>query len=418
VIVPPFAPGRAVSLEEAQAAVLAAARPLPPEVVPLAEALGTVLAEEVRAGDPVPPFACSAMDGYALASSSEQAPIERRVVRRILAGDPPGAALGAGEAVRIMTGAPLPPGADAVCMLEEAQPSADARRVVLLHAPERGEHVRRAGEDVTAGAVVMTPGVRLGPRHLGVLASVGVAALRVRRRPVVGVLSTGSELCPAPAPLGPGQIRDSNRYLLTALVRAAGAEPLDLGIVRDDEDVAAQVIADAGARCDLVLTSGGVSVGDRDVVKAVLERCCPHLAQELAVAIKPAKPLAFGVLASDTLLIGLPGNPVSSAVSFELFVRPALSRLQAETETGRSLVTARAAEALWRRPDGKLHLVHVALRSGATGELEARRAGGAASHLLASTLEAHGLAFVADGEGVAAGECVEVLPLSGSALGG
>lgn len=407
-----------VALDEVRLAVLAWVTPLPVEERPLASALGGVLAADVAARDAVPPFACSAMDGYALAASDEPAPLERRVVRTILAGDPPGAPLGAGEAARIMTGAPVPPGADAVCMLEDAEVAADGATVRLHRAPPRGEHVRHAGEDVDAGAVVLRAPLRLGARQLAVAASVGADVVALRRRPRVGVLSTGSELVSAPAPLGPGQIRDSNRFLLTGLVAEAGAEPIDLGIVRDDDEAVADTIVRAGERCDVVLTSGGVSVGDRDVVKAVLGRCCPERAREVAVAIKPAKPLAFGVLASGALLIGLPGNPVSAAVAFELFVRPALDRLVGLAAAEPALLAARAAEPLSRHPDGKLHLVHVALGVGSDGVLAARRAGGHASHLLASTLVANGLALVPDGPGCAAGEIVAVLPLGGAPLAG
>ncbi|MCU1491482.1 MAG: molybdenum cofactor synthesis domain [Acidimicrobiaceae bacterium] len=403
-----------MSLEEAQAAVVACARALPARPVALERALGLVLAEDVRAEEAVPRFDCSAMDGYALVASGEPPPLSLDVVGTLLAGDAPNRAVGPGEAVRIMTGAPIPEGADAVCMLEETQPSADGSTVVLLHSPARGEHVRPAGGDLQVGDIVARAGDRLGARHLGVLASVGIETVLARPRPRVGVLSTGSELRSAPEPLGPGQIRDSNRYLLLALVELAGAEPVDLGIVADDEEQLVAAIGDASERCDVLLTSGGVSVGDRDVVKAVIGRCCGESGRQVQVAIKPAKPLAFGVLASGTPLIGLPGNPVSSAVAFECFVRPALARMAGLDPSAAPRLAAVTGEAFRRKPDGKLHLVHVTLRSAPGGRLVVRRSGGASSHLLASTLGADALAYLPDGDGLDEGADLEVLPLTGA----
>lgn len=402
---------RLVALADAQRRLAALASPLAPKSVPLAEAAGLVLAEDVAAAEAVPPFACSAMDGYALAASAEPAPLTLKVVRRILAGDAPGDAIGPGEAVRIMTGAPLPPGADAVCMLEDSEPTSDDAIVVLGHSPAPGEHVRHAGEDVAAGTVVLKHSTVLGARHLAVLASVGRIAVRAHRRVVVGVLSTGSELVAAPAPLAPGQIRDSNRHSLLALVRAAGASALDLGLVRDDEELAVAAVRASATRCDVLVTSGGVSVGDKDVIKAIIDRCCDR-AEVLQVAIKPAKPLAFGRLEGGGVLIGLPGNPVSSVVSFELFVRPVIAALAGDTAP--TTVLATAAEPLARPADGKLHLVHVRVEVDDDGRLVARRSGGGASHLLASTLSANALALVAESAGVPAGAVVSVLPLTGA----
>ncbi len=404
---------RLVPLADAQRRLAALVCPLAPLEVPLAEAAGLVLAEDVAATEAVPPFACSAMDGYGIAATGEPAPLTLKVVRRILAGDAPGEEIGPGEAVRIMTGAPLPPGADAVCMIEDSDAARDGTVVVLRHSPAPGEHVRHAGEDVTAGEVVLERSTVLRARHLGVLASVGRSAVLAHRRPIVGVLSTGSELVAAPAPLAPGQIRDSNRHALLALVAATGANALDLGLVRDDEDLAVAAVRAGAERCDLLVTSGGVSVGDKDVVKAIIDRCCRD-AEVLQVAIKPAKPLAFGRFAGGGVLIGLPGNPVSSMVSFELFVRPTIAALGGETSppaTARAIV----AEALSRSADGKLHLVHVQVEVDGEGRLVARRSGGRASHLLASTVAANALALVADGAGVPAGAMVPVLPLTGAA---
>ncbi|HET6793330.1 MAG TPA: molybdopterin molybdotransferase MoeA, partial [Acidimicrobiales bacterium] len=255
-------------------------------------------------------------------------------------------------------------------------------------------------------------GVALGPGHLGVLASVGLATVTVHRRPRVGVLSTGDELVEPGKPLGPGQIRDSNRRSLLALVDRAGCEPVDLGLAADDEAVIRSAITAGVEACDAVVTSGGVSVGDFDYVKVVLDDLAPGAMRWMQVAIRPAKPLAFGTVAG-TPVFGLPGNPVSSMVSFELFVRPALRLMmgRGEGERVRPSVMARAGEDFRRSPDGKLHLDRVVVRPGPDGRLVARSAGGQGSHVLTAMAAANGLALIGDGDGVAAGEELPVLLL-------
>lgn len=401
-----------LALEAARAAVLAGAVRLAVEEVPVDDAVGLALARDLLAPESVPSFVSSAMDGYAVRAADVAAtPARLAVVATTMAGDPPAGLVAPGQAVRIMTGAPVPPGADAVCMVEDTETSPDGATVVLHRPAEPGQHLRHPGEDVAAGSLLFAAGTVLTPRHIGVLASVGLATVPCRRRPTVGVLSTGSELRPPGVPLAPGQIRESNRHLLLALVAEAGARPVDLGLVADDEDRLVELVVEAGTRCDLVLTSGGVSVGDRDVVRGVLERLCPSDRHVVGVAIKPAKPLVHGTLASGARLVGLPGNPVSSLVSFESFVRPLLAALAGADRTDPALLTAVAAEDIRRRPDGKLHLVGAVCTPAEDGRLLVRRVAGHGSHQQRSVAAAEVLVHLPDGDGVLAGDVVAVQPI-------
>ena len=402
-----------VPLETARAEILAAVGVLEPRPVPLREAHGLVLAEAVTATEDVPPFPNTAMDGYALraedtAGAAPGTPVRLKVVGELPAGRAPDRAVEAGEAIRIMTGAPMPPGANAIVMVERtrAHRDGDGDGVEIEVEAKPGDHVRSAGGDLTTGQVVFDAGTLLGAAHLGVLASVGATTVQVIPRPRVGVLSTGDELVEEGA-LAPGQIRDSNRPMLLALVAEAGLEPVDLGCAPDDEDRITATLDDALARCDGVLTSGGVSVGDYDYVKAALDRL-GHLDWR-QVAIKPAKPLAFGVV-RDTPVFGLPGNPVSSLVSFELFARPALLQRAGHAHRFRPEVRARAEHDFARKRDGKLHLnrVRVTWRDGG---YVAGSTGDQASNVLSATALANGLAMIPDGDGVAAGEELTVMLL-------
>ena len=410
-----------VSLGDTQAAILGAVTRLEAIAVPLGDALGAVLADAVVAGEPVPPFPNTAMDGYAVRAddtvgASADTPVRLRVVDDLAAGRAPDVPVGAGEAIRIMTGAPMPDGADAIVMVERTRrdpaPAGggggqdEGDGVFVEVEVPAGQHVRRAGGDLTAGQTVFEAGTRLRAAHVGVLASVGAATVRVFRRPRVGVLSTGDELVES-GPLAMGQIRDSNRPMLLGLVREAGLEPIDLGTVRDDEDRIVALLEDAFERCDAVLTSGGVSVGDYDFVKAALERFGALKWRQ--VAIKPAKPLAFGVV-RGVPVFGLPGNPVSSLVSFEMFARPALLQMAGQVQCFRPEVLATAEHDLARRPDGKLHLDRVLVRWHDGGYV-AGRTGDQSSNVLSATALANGLAMLPDGDGVAAGEAVRVMLL-------
>jgi molybdopterin molybdotransferase len=407
-----------IPLEEAQAHVLDRVGALPARPVPLAAAAGLVLAEPVTAAEPVPAFANTAMDGYAVvaadtSSATEADPVVLPVVAEVAAGHPAPRALGPGEAMRIFTGAPVPDGADAIVMVERTE-RLDGGAVVAIRVPAHaGDHVRPVGDDVQPGEEVFAPGEVLGAGHLGVLATLGLDRVAAHQRPRVGVLSTGDELVEGPGPLAPGQIRDSNRRALLALLAADGFEPVDLGLVRDDDATITEAIEDGAARCDALLTSGGVSMGDIDLVRVVLDRIGDM--RWMQIAIRPAKPFAFGLVGEgSTPVFGLPGNPVSSMVSYELLARPALRRMAGHPERRwhRPAVAAVAAEAIARRPDGKLHLARVVAEREADGTLRVRTAGGQGSHQLTAMARADGLALVPDGEGLAAGDPVRVLLLT------
>lgn len=402
-----------IPLDQARAYVLAGCGVRHPRAVPLAEALGLVTSVPVDAAEDVPPFDNTAMDGFAVraadtAGATDEAPAQLVVVGTLAAGAAPDVAVGPGEAVRIMTGAPMPPGADAVVMVERTAVVDDGSTVAVQVEVDPGNHVRRSGDDVRAGDLVFPAGTTLTPAHLGVLASVGVRRAPVYPRPRVGVISTGDELVDGPEPLGPGQIRDSNRRMLLALVERADAVPVDLGRIADDEDAIAEAFSDGAEACDAIVSSGGVSMGDFDFVKVVLDRLGDM--RWMQVAIKPAKPLAFGTIGT-TPVFGLPGNPVSSLVSFELFARPALRKMMGHAALDRLRLTAVADEGLPRRPDGKVHFARVLVTYGEDGRFHVRTAGGQGSHQLAATAAAGALAVVPDGEGVAAGEDVPIIPL-------
>ncbi len=408
---------------EVQAEILGAVDVVGVETVPAAEALGRVTATPVVAAEDVPPFPNSGMDGYAVraadtSGASPDAPVRLAVSGELAAGQAPTVAVEAGHAVRIMTGAPIPAGADAVVIVENTdslrRPAAGGA-VVAIHRPARaGDHIRPAAGDLAVGDEALAAGEWLRPAHLGVLASLAVDGVEVHRRPRVAVISTGDELREDPGPLEPGQIRDSNRPMLRALVAEAGCHPVDLGHAPDDEARVSALLERAGAECDAVITSGGVSVGDYDVVKAVLDRM--GVLRWWQMAIKPAKPLAFGML-GRVPVFGLPGNPVSSHVSFELFARPALLSMGGHRRIHRLVVEAVAGEAFRRRTDGRVHFLRVALDGAVPGRGPsapvARSAGAQGSNALSAMAGADGLAVLADGPGVEEGERLPVLLLGG-----
>jgi len=397
-----------IPLAEAQQVVVGRCAPLPTVTLPLVDALGHVTAGAVTAGEAVPAFDNTAMDGYAVRSAdTTAAPVTLDVVDTLAAGRAPDVAVGPGQAVRIMTGAPIPPGADAVIMVERTRALDGGGQVVAEVSVPVGNHVRRAGEDLEVGRVVFEPGEVLQPAHVGVLAGLGIHAISVVRRPRVGVISTGDELVDGSEPLVLGQVRDSNRYSLLSLVREAGLEGVDLGLVRDEPEVIRATIARGAETCDAVLTSGGVSMGDYDCVKVVLDEMGEM--SWMQVAIKPAKPFAFG-LVGDTPVFGLPGNTVSSMVSFELLARPALRRMMGHTQLHRPRVRATAASPLGRHPDGKIHFARV-VWTYHHGRYEVRSAGGQGSHQLSSLAAANGLAVLPDGRGADTGDAVELIRL-------
>jgi molybdenum cofactor synthesis domain-containing protein len=401
-----------IPLDEARAYVLGRCPVLAPVATPLADALGLVTVEVVVSGEAVPSFDNSAMDGFAVrADDTAGAPVTLAVIDTVAAGAAPTIPVGPGQAVRIMTGAPLPEGADAVVMVERTTSHDGGRSVEIEVAVTPGTATRRAGDDVEPGDVVVEAGTVLTPGHLGVLASVGVAEVWVYPRVRVGVISTGDELVVGPGPLQPGQIRDSNRPTLCALVTQAGAQAVDLGTVADDEAAITDAFtAAAAADCDAVVTSGGVSMGDFDLVKVVLGQLGDM--RWMQIAIKPAKPFAFGLVAG-TPVFGLPGNPVSSMVSFELLARPALRKMSGfpPSRWARPVVAGVVEEALRRRPDGKAHYVRVVASVGDDGRVQVCSAGGQGSHQLSAMAAANALAVLADGDGVEAGDVVPVLLL-------
>lgn len=401
------APGELEPLERYLADVLTDVQPLPHEVVALDDAVGRVLAEDVVATAPLPGFANAAMDGYAVravdtAAASTGGPAELDVLGEIAAGATADVALRDGGAVRIMTGAPLPSGADAVVPVEITTEAGG--RVHVHRAVEAGEHVRRAGEDVAAGTRVVAAGQRVGPAAVAMIAAVGVATVRCRRRARVSTISTGDELTPAGEELTRGGLHDSNGPMLLALARAEGADAVRLGPVRDDPAALRAALADAAERSDVVLLSGGVSAGAHDHLPDVLAALGTY--RRARLAMKPGKPQVLGRIGGCRVL-GLPGNPVSSFVSFELFALPLLRTLHGRADVQRPVVVVTAGEDLCGST-GKRTFLRVRLDSRDQG-LVARSAGGQGSHVLSALTEADGLAEIPEDVGmVPAGGVVRV----------
>jgi molybdopterin molybdotransferase len=394
-----------ISIEEARMRVLEAAWPLGVEHVTLDAALGRVLAEDLTSGIPVPPFDSSAMDGYAVAAGPGA---ELEVVGESRAGHPAAVAVRDGTAVRISTGAAVPEGADAVVPVERAEPAGPGEvskdGLVRVPAIAPGENVRYAGEDVGAGDVVLRAGTVLGPAELGVAASVGRPGLRCAVRPRVALLVTGDELTEPGESLRPGAIYSSNRFALAAQIERAGARLVVRESVPDDATGTSAALTRALESADVVIVSGGVSVGPHDHVKGALGELGIE-ERFWGVSLRPGKPAWFGV-GRRALVYGLPGNPVSAMVTFQLFVRPALAALQgADPSAARG--QAVLDEAVPRNPRRE-EAVRVRLRPDRDG-WHATTTGEQGSHMLTSMLHADALAFVAAGEGtVAAGERVEV----------
>jgi len=384
------------TVDDHLASVLAGIGPLAPLELTLLDAHGCVLAEDVAATHPLPPFDNSAMDGYAVravdvASATESTPVTLPVVGDVAAGSTTPYSVQPGLCVRIMTGAPLPPGADAVVPQEWTDEG--LAQVTIRAAAGVGQHVRRAGEDVEPGTVVLTAGMHLGATQVGLIAAVGRDRVLARPRPRVVILSTGSELVDPGQPLTPGKIPDANSALLTAAAQEAGAIAFRVGIVPDDPRQLLDALEDQLIRADLVLTSGGVSVGAYDVVKDALGRLGTVAFDK--VAMQPGMPQGFGRIGpDDTPFFGLPGNPVSAYVSFEVFVRPVIRRMLGVDPITRPIVRARLTDPV-SSPMGKRSFARGWL-SVADGKYVVRPVGGSGSHLIASLSQANAFIVVPD----------------------
>lgn len=403
-------PDELVSFEDYRREVLAAVHPLAHMQVRVGDALGLVLAEDVVAREPLPSFANSAMDGYAvraedLAAATVDAPVQLRVTGEAAAGHPSDQPVEPGCAVAIMTGGVVPVGADAVVPVERTSGGGDT---VAVHvAPSAGDNVRPVGQDVAVGTRVLAAGARLSAADVGLLAALGLADVPAVPTPRVAVVSTGDELVPTGRQPGPGQLRDSNGPMVRALVRQAGALAQKLPIVGDDRRRLTEALDSATGHADLIITTGGVSAGRHDHLVDVVRQL--GSATPRKVAMKPGMPQLLGRV-HDTPLLGLPGNPVSTFVSFELFARPAIRRMQGRSDLDRPMVRASLTEDV-RTPAGKRTFVRVRLHQ-EDGRWRATPSGGQGSHVLSALSAADGLAVVApDSETVYAGETVPVLLL-------
>lgn len=398
-----------LNVEEVQERILAGIFAKEPETTPILDAGGRVLAEDITADMNVPPWDNSAMDGFAVqAADIEKAgpssPITLRVIADLPAGTAPDRVVGSGEAIRIMTGAPVPPGADTIVRFEDTRSDGDS--VEILEAIPTGKNVRRAGEDVQQGEVVLRAGMLLRPQEIGMLAVAGRQSVTVIQRPTVALLATGDEVVDTGEPVPPGKIRNINSYTNAAQVRQHGGIPMMLGIVPDDAErirgTIRRAIADGA---DILVTSGGVSVGDYDFVKQILAE--EGEVEFWWINMKPGKPMAFGRIGGIPFF-GLPGNPVSAMISFELFVRPAIGKMQGREPRPTRSVQARLLDPIPRK-DNRRHYLRVRLAAVEDG-WEASLTGSQGSGILSSLVEADGLAVIPESKSsLEAGTEVEVL---------
>jgi molybdopterin molybdotransferase len=380
-----------ISVDEALRKVLSKIKVLSPVELPILQSLGLVLAEDIISSENIPPFSNAAMDGYAVKAAdtkgaTKKEPVILKVVEDIAAGHIPHSTLGRGEAVGIMTGALIPEGADAVIMVEDTERLNNEVRV--FRQVQEGENIRPVGEDVKAGEVVIRKGKLLNPGDIGMLASLGRATVKVVRRPKVAIISTGDELVELGEPLEPGKIRNSNAYSLAAQIIEAGGEPRIIGLAKDTREDIERKVKD-GLNCDILLTSGGVSVGDYDLVKDVLAGLGEIMFWK--VAMKPAKPLAFGLIEGRPIF-GLPGYPTSSMVSFEQFVRPAILKMSGRKRLKRPEIKATLVETVRKKP-GRRNFLRVIVERTDDGYI-AKLTGPQASGILKSMSLANGLMVV------------------------
>jgi len=385
-----------ISVEEALERILAEITPLTITRVPLSETLGLVLADDVIAQEDIPPFANSAMDGFALLSQDSQLrdgkPPRLSITGGVAAGYVANHAVEPGTAMRIMTGAPVPPGADTVIQVELTRSEGpESEWVEILQAVRPGNNIRPAGEDMRRGQTVLLRGTEIGPWEIGVLATLGWANVPVIRHPRVAILGTGDEVIDVDEPLRPGKIRNSNSYLLEATVQRAGAEPQRLGVARDTEESLREKFTVA-IRCDLIITSGGVSVGEFDLVKNIMtEQGEIHFWR---INMRPGKPVAFGHIGNVPLL-GLPGNPVSAAVTFELFGRPIIRKMLGHTHLLRPQVEVVVEDGVSERVMRR-HYVRARVEW-RDGHFVAHTTGNQGSNIMTSLLNANALLIVPEG---------------------
>jgi molybdopterin molybdotransferase len=395
-----------LSAEQLLAELLKRARPLDEmEVVSLDGALGRVLGVGVVSSVTVPPLDNSAMDGYAVRTADVEAGVPMWVSQRITAGRV-GQWLQPGTAARIFTGAPIPPGADAVVMQENAIVEGEEVRFPVL--PRLGQHIRRAGEDIMAGCEVLCPGTRLGAAEMGLAASAGAASLSVIRHLKVAIFSTGDELAEPGEPISPGQIYNSNRYTLTGLLQGLNADLRDFGRVPDSLDATVKTLEQAADWADVVITSGGVSVGEEDHVKAALEKL--GRLEMWKVAMKPGKPVVYGQV-NQADFIGLPGNPVSVFATFCLFARPFLLKRMAATRVLYRAFPLKAAFA-WTRPGERREFLRGLMVPDGNGGAEVRLYPNQSSGVLTSATWGDGFVDIAVGQTVSRGEWVRFIPFS------
>ncbi|MCB0180772.1 MAG: molybdopterin molybdotransferase MoeA [Anaerolineae bacterium] len=396
-----------LAVEAALEMILETIAPVESEVVPLSQSFDRVLAQPVVSAINVPPFANSAMDGYAVvaddvATAAAESPVDLQVIDNIPAGATPVKTVAPQTCARIMTGAPLPEGANAVIRFEETSeylPAGDMAddRVLIFSSVAAGDNVRLAGEDIKAGQTILQAGHQLRPQDVGVLAAIGQAQVTVYRRPRVAILATGDELVDVDEPMTPGKIRNSNEYVQAAMVEKYGGEAIPLGIARDNvADLTAKIRAGLEQDVDLFLTSAGVSVGDFDMVKTVL--ATEGEMQFWQVGIKPGKPLAFGKLRGSgktVPLIGLPGNPVAAMVAFEVFARPAILKLGGHVSWDKQTITAHLDEDI--KNSGRRHFMRAFVYPTAEGYRVTTRGSGVqvqGSGILSSMVWANGLVVV------------------------
>jgi molybdopterin molybdotransferase len=402
---------RSVSPEEARALILEAVAPLAAETVALGDALDRVLAADVIAPHALPPFANAGMDGYAVraadvASASRAAPARLRMLSSVPAGSAADVAVAPGGTLRIMTGAPLPPGTEAIVPLEET--AADGEFVLVYQAARAGLHIRPAGEDIAAGALAIPAGQVVRPQEIGLLAALGYVEAQVARRPRVAILSSGDELVEAGQPLATGKIRDCNAPALEALVRRYGGVPLALGIARDRPgDLSARLRQGIAQGADLLVTSAGASGGDFDLVRRLLET--EGALAFWLVDMKPGRPLMFGHL-GGTPLVGLPGNPAAALITAELFVRPALLRMAGRTALAKPVVKAALQEPIRRGP--RRHYVRGEVHAAAGGYVASVSRGSHGAGSLTGLVQANALLIIPPGQGtLPAGDRVEAIML-------